>query len=90
MDPPHRGHQGTLRTKNAIERFYWWPAVGADIERYIPTCESCQKMKPARRRPAGVLQPLPIPAERLKHWVIDFAVALPRTSDGNESVLVTG
>ena len=45
-------------------------------------------MKPARRRPAGLLQPLPTPAERLKHWVIDFAVALPQTSVGNESVLV--
>ena len=42
-DPPHRGHQGILRTRKAIERFYWWPAVGADVERYIQTCESCQR-----------------------------------------------
>jgi hypothetical protein len=87
-DPPERGHQGPLKTKRAIERFYWWPSMGTDIARYIYTCDSCQRMKPLRKKPAGLIQPLPIPAERLKHWVIDFAVAFPCTAHGYDSVLV--
>ena len=87
-DPPERGHQGPLKTRRAIERFYWWPSMGADIARYIHTCDSCQRMKPLRKKPAGLIQPLPIPAERLKHWIIDVAVALSRTAQGHDAVLV--
>jgi Reverse transcriptase (RNA-dependent DNA polymerase)/RNase H-like domain found in reverse transcriptase/Integrase zinc binding domain/Chromo (CHRromatin Organisation MOdifier) domain/Aspartyl protease len=87
-DPPAWGHQGPLKTRKAIERFYWWPSIGTDVARYIHTCDSCQRMKPLRKKPAGLLQPWPIPRERLKHWIIDFAVALPRTDGGYDSILV--
>ena len=57
---------------------------------YIAVCRNCLSDVgvPSVKPQLGLLQPLPIPAERLKHWVIDFAVGLPRTLDGNESVLV--
>ena len=87
-DPPQCGHPGALKTRKAVERFYWWPTLSADVEAYVRTCDSCQRMKPSRLRPAGLLQPLPIPAEKLKHWVCDLAVKLPRTEDGFDAVLV--
>jgi hypothetical protein len=87
-DPPERGHQGPLKTRKAIERFYWWPTMGRDIAQYIYTCDSCQRMKPLRLKPGGLIQPLPIPEERLRNWVIDIAVALPRTSDNEDAILV--
>jgi Reverse transcriptase (RNA-dependent DNA polymerase)/Integrase zinc binding domain/RNase H-like domain found in reverse transcriptase/Chromo (CHRromatin Organisation MOdifier) domain/Aspartyl protease len=87
-DPPQWGHQGPLKTKKAIERFYWWPTLGTDVATYVHTCDSCQRMKPMRQKRPGLIQPWEIPAERLKHWVIDFAVALPRTDGGYDSILV--
>ena len=35
-DPPHRGHQGILRTKKAIERFYWWPGSRSGRRKVYP------------------------------------------------------
>lgn len=87
-DPPGCGHPDALRTRKAIERYYWWPSIVKDVQQYVATCDSCQRMKASRLRPGGFLQPLPIPAERLKHWVIDLAVKFNKTTRGYDSILV--
>ena len=53
-------------------------------------CTLCQRMKSGTLRPAGLLQSRPIPpeSEKAKRWVLDYAVKLPRTALGNDSILV--
>ena len=59
-----------------------------DIQCYIDSCSSCQRNKPSNRRPAGLLQPLPIPDRPWESISMDFITQLPRTSDGFDSILV--
>ena len=89
-DPPARGHPCARRTCIAVERYYWWPSIKPDVDLYVATCDSCQRMKHTTRKAAGLLQPLPIPPEehKLKSWVMDFAPALPCTENGNDQILV--
>ena len=63
-DSPHRGHVGIKKTKKAIELLYFWPMLAADVECYVKHCPSCQKMKSTNQKPAGLLQPSPIPSRR--------------------------
>ena len=42
---PYAGHRGIMATTNALERYFFWPTLRADIERYIRECLVCQKVK---------------------------------------------
>ena len=60
-DDPHGGHFGAARTTELIRRKYFWPAIAADIKKYVRECDVCQRTKAPRHRPYGELQSLPIP-----------------------------
>ena len=89
-DPPARGHPGVRRTLLSIRKYYWWSSMEEDVHHYVATCDLCQRMKSGSQRPAGLMQPLPLPpaTEKAKHWVMDYAVKLPRTARGNDSILI--
>ncbi|KAF2313962.1 hypothetical protein GH714_020951 [Hevea brasiliensis] len=59
------GHPGVQRTQALIERGYYWPRMGDDIQLFVKTCLVCQQDKAEQRRPAGLLEPLPTPSEHL-------------------------
>ena len=42
---PTSGHAGIRRMLNNIRRFYFWPSMHKDVEKYVRTCEKCQKEK---------------------------------------------
>lgn len=70
-----------------LGRSYYWPKMMEDIEAYVYSCVVCQLDKMEKRRPAGLLQPLPIPE---KPWVsisMDFIGGFPKV-DGMKSVFV--
>jgi hypothetical protein len=50
---------------------------------------SCQRNKASIQRPAGLLQPLPVPSESWSSVSMDFVVDLPATADGYDSIMVT-
>ena len=84
-DSPYRGHVGIKKTKKAIELLHFWPTLAADVECYVKHCPSCQKMKSTNQKPAGLLQPLPIPSRRWGSVSMDLITALPETQSGNNS-----
>ena len=89
-DPPTRGHPCANRTLKAIQEYYWWPKMTADVKKYVATCYICQLTTPGRYKQAGMLQAMEIPPsnEKLQHWVGDYMVKLPRTKEGYDSILV--
>jgi transposase InsO family protein len=87
-DAPMAGHLGEEKTLASVKRRYFWPKMTRDIKRYVKTCDSCQRNKPSNRRPAGLLQPLPIPEGRWEDISMDFIVELPRTKKGHDAILV--
>ena len=69
------------------ERF-WWPSLKREIAGYIATCDVCQRVKADHHRPAGLLQPLPIPDWKWDEIGMDFITGLPRTRSGYDSIWV--
>jgi hypothetical protein len=82
------GHLGEEKTLASVKQRYFWPKMARDVQRYVKTCDSCQRNKPVNRRPAGPLQPLPIPEGRWEDISMDFIVELPRTKQGYDAILV--
>ena len=80
-------HGGHAKTYNRIASTYYWPKMSRDIKRYVSTCDICQKAKPRRHAPIGLLQPIPIPSQPFKVVSMDFIPELP-LSDGFDNILV--
>ncbi|WVZ65649.1 hypothetical protein U9M48_014977 [Paspalum notatum var. saurae] len=61
---------------------YGWKGMKADIARYVARCDR------EHRKPAGLLQPLPIPMWKWDEIGMDFVTGLPRTPKGNDAIWV--
>lgn len=55
------GYPGARRTMALVERAYYWPRMFDDVKLYVKTCLVYQQNKTEKQRPAGLLDPLPIP-----------------------------
>jgi hypothetical protein len=82
------GHFGRDKTLEAVRRRFTWPGMTADVERYVATCDSCQRNKPSQQLPPGLLMPLPIPERPCVAWTQDAVTGLPRTRRGHDAIQV--
>lgn len=71
------GHLGLDRTLYSVCQRFWWPRMRKHIHQYVQTCPVCQRMKADRRKPAGLLQPLPVPEVAFESIAMDFVTDLP-------------
>ncbi|CAI5476246.1 unnamed protein product [Closterium sp. Yama58-4] len=62
--------------------------LAADVEDYIRSRDTCQRMKSSRQRKAGLLQPIPPPDRPWQVVTMDFIMALPRTVRGHDAIFV--
>ena len=44
-----------------LKESFWWTGMKKDIAEYVAVCDVCQRVKAEHQKPAGLLQPLPIP-----------------------------
>ena len=84
--PPYAGHRGIMSTTSALEGYFYWPSLRADIEKYVRECLVCQKVKFDRHKTLGLLHPLPIPDAPWESIAMDFITGLPRTQFGNDAI----
>jgi hypothetical protein len=54
----------------------------------VAWCDTCQRTKAKHQKPAGLLQPLPVPEWKWEEIGMDFVTGLPRTQKGNDSIWV--
>jgi hypothetical protein len=87
-DAKFSGHLGAARTFQNLARHYWWPGLRADVRKYVAECTSCQRNKPTNQKPAGMLQPMPIPETPWSIVTMDFITDLPPTDTGHDALLV--
>jgi hypothetical protein len=87
-DTRYAGHTGMHKTFRLLQRTFWWPAMRADVERYVGTCVPCQRNKSSSQAPAGLLQPLPVPGRRWEVVSMDLITGLPTTEEGNDAITV--
>ena len=61
--------------------------MSRDVKKFVISCDICQKAKPRRHAPIGLLQPLPIPGRPFETVTMDFITELPE-SNGYNTILV--
>ena len=73
------GHYGAQKTADYIRRWYWWPRLGQEVDKYCTTCGICQANKTSTQRPVGLLHPLPIPNRPWGSIGMDFMGPFPKS-----------
>jgi hypothetical protein len=81
------GHSGILVTYQRVKKLFSWKGMKQDVDDFVKQCAICQQAKHERFIPAGLLQPLPIPAGAWQGLNMDFIEGLPK-SDGYDTILV--
>ncbi|QRW25134.1 Retrotransposable element Tf2 protein [Rhizoctonia solani] len=84
-DSPIAGHQGQAHTLELLSRDYYWPGMKAQVNRYVESCENCQRSKGHKH--TAPIRPLPIPSRPWEDIAYDMIVKLP-LSNGYDSILV--
>jgi hypothetical protein len=91
MDEAHNSaysiHPGSTKMYVDLKQRYWWNGMKADIARFVVHYDTCQRIKAEHQKPAGLLQPLPIPVWKWDEIGMDFVVGLPKTQ-GHDSIWV--
>ncbi|KAK9084575.1 hypothetical protein Sjap_024986 [Stephania japonica] len=92
LEDAHRSrytvHPGRTKMYHDLRRLFWWPGMKADVGAYVRACHICQQVKAEHMRPAGLLQPLPIPQWKWEHITMDFVSGLPQTARRHDAVWV--
>ena len=72
------GHEGIHRTLHRLRRDFHFPNMRRIVQAFVQACSTCQQYKSDHLRPAGLLQPLPVPSVVWADIGIDFIEALPK------------
>jgi len=75
------------KTLDKIRSRYWWPHMRQDIEKWVQTCQDCQRRKGPKETKIGFLKPIPVgrPFETI---AFDVMGPLPKTKHGNQYIFV--
>jgi len=74
---PVARHAGYDKTIHRARKDFYWQGMKSDIRKFIRECDTCQRVKSENVSPAGLLQPLPIPARPWLSISMDFIDGLP-------------
>ncbi|KAE9049336.1 hypothetical protein PR001_g3411 [Phytophthora rubi] len=86
-DTPLSGHLGREKTYTSVARHFWWSHMYKWVRKYVQTCETCQRVKPAPSASAPLMS-LPVPADCWRSVSMDFVFELPADARGHTGILV--
>ncbi|WVZ80731.1 hypothetical protein U9M48_028187 [Paspalum notatum var. saurae] len=81
-------HPGSNKMYKDLKQKFWWTHIKREIAKYVSECDVCQRIKADNLKPAGMLQPLAIPAWKWEDVHMDFIMGLPHTQKGYDSIWV--
>ncbi|KAH9779621.1 hypothetical protein KPL71_007762 [Citrus sinensis] len=84
---PIGGHFGFHKTLSRIKHSFLWSNMRRTIKEFLQQCDICQRYKTDCMKPAGLLQPLPIPTQEWTEISMDFIERLP-PSNGYTIIMV--
>ncbi|CAI7839790.1 unnamed protein product [Closterium sp. NIES-53] len=67
---------------------YYWPHMANDVQKFVTSCDTFQRMKSSKQKKARLLQPLPVPEQPWQVVSLDFITGLPPTNAGHDAILV--
>ena len=71
------GHLGAQKTSEYARRWFWWPRMGRDIEKFCLSCGPCQMSKTSNQLKPGLLHNLPVPSRPWQSIGMDFVGPFP-------------
>lgn len=84
---PIGGHFGFHKTLTRIKQDFSWPNMHRTVKEFLQQCERGQCFKTDCMKPAGLLQPLPVPNQVWTYISMDFIKGLP-SSHGYSCIMV--
>ena len=87
-DSPTGGHLGRDKTLHAMKARFAWDGMATAVDKYVASCDACQRNKPSQQSTPGLLMPLPIPDRPCLAWTQDAVTGLPTTKRGNDAIQV--
>ncbi|WVZ76506.1 LOW QUALITY PROTEIN: hypothetical protein U9M48_024481 [Paspalum notatum var. saurae] len=81
-------HPGSNQMYQDLKQKFWWTRMKQEIAKYVSECDMCQRVKADHLKPAGMLQPLAVPAWKWEDIHMDFIMGLPRTPKRYDSIWV--
>ena len=56
-DAPTSGHLGKDKTIATVKQRFYWPGMDDEMQRYVVSCDECQRNKPSQQLTMGPLMP---------------------------------
>ena len=81
-------HPGSTKMYHTLREHYWWKGMKKEIADFVSRCLTCQQVKAEHQKPAGKIQPLPIPVWKWDKITMDFVIELPRTQRQHDAIWV--
>jgi hypothetical protein len=73
-------HPSSTKMYYDLKAQFWSTRMKRETAHYVVECDTCRRVKADYMMPAGLLQPLSIPAWKWEDINMDFIVDLPLTS----------
>ena len=81
-------HPGSTKMYHTLREHYWWKGMKKEIADFVSRCLTYQQVKAEHQKPAGKIQPLPIPVWKWDKITMDFFTGLPRTRRQHDAIWV--
>jgi len=81
------GHFGVNKTVEKINERFYWESIRADTEKYIKSCDRCQRYNVSCKLPPAQLHPISV-SRVWERCAIDLVGPLTETTKGNKYIVV--
>ncbi|XP_064469691.1 uncharacterized protein LOC135384419 [Ornithodoros turicata] len=83
------GHQGIKKTTDRVTQEFYWPGMQEDIQRYVKSCDVCQKTTPKGKVTKAPLGRVPIIDTPFQRVAVDIVGPISLPSDRGNRYLLT-
>jgi len=80
------GYFGPEQTYLRMNDRYFWRKMWRDTQRYVSSCDLCNRTSHQSGKPIGLLQPVPIGKGRWQRIGIDIITNLPMSGNGHDCI----
>ncbi len=86
-DSPLGGHTGARKLKYVMMPQFFWPQMSSHIDKYVASCEHCQRNKSYNSSTRGIPQPHAIPSRRFDVISVNLLSGFPTTKNGYDCIV---